>query len=66
MFNPSAAGTRTATMTFTSDDPATPSKVINLTGVGTNAIINASGAINFNGTGTISSPSDPANAGPAA
>ncbi len=34
-FNPSAIGTRNGTITFNSNDPATPSKVVNLTGDGT-------------------------------
>jgi len=46
-FDPLTAGTKNATMTFTSDDPATPMKVINLTGVGTNAIITVTPTIDF-------------------
>ena len=38
-FDPTSAGVRAATMTVQSDDPATPSKVVNLTGIGTTALI---------------------------
>ena len=39
-FDPSAAGNRTATLTFTSNDPVTPSTILNLGGAGSTAIIN--------------------------
>ena len=38
-FNPSTPGAKPATFVITSDDPATPSKVITLNGSGTNAVI---------------------------
>ena len=45
--NPSVVGTRTATLTITSDAPANGTKVINLTGSGTSAVI-AVTDVNFN------------------
>lgn len=41
-FDPSAGGARTATLTFTSNDPANPTRTFNLTGTGTNAVITTS------------------------
>jgi len=48
-FDPSASGTRTATLTFTSNDPADGTDTFNLTGVGTNAIIVTPNDPNFGG-----------------
>ncbi|HEX5060063.1 MAG TPA: choice-of-anchor D domain-containing protein, partial [Kofleriaceae bacterium] len=48
-FDPSASGTRTATLTFTSNDPADGTDTFNLTGVGTNAIIVTPTDSNFGG-----------------
>src|SRR4029077_2330047 len=39
VFDPSASGSRTATMTIASNDPATPNKTVSLSGTGTNAVI---------------------------
>ena len=45
-FNPSAAGTRNATLSFTSNDPASPTTVA-LSGQGQNATIAVTGALDF-------------------
>ena len=45
--NPSVVGTRTATLTIVSDDPGNTTKVVDLTGAGTTAII-AVTDVNFN------------------
>ena len=56
-FDPSAAGTRNGTITFASNDPTTPSKVVNLTGDGTTGSfsIAANGAFGTIASGTSSS-----------
>jgi hypothetical protein len=46
-FDPATAGAKAATMTFTTDDPATPMKVINLSGTGSNAIIGVTSLVDF-------------------
>ncbi len=56
VFDPSAAGTRTATLTVTSDDPINPSADLALTGTGGTAVIGvtdvAFGTVNLTQTGT--------------
>src|SRR5262249_23325522 len=47
VFDPSAAGARSATMNIASNDPATPTKMIALSGTGTNAVISVSD-VSFN------------------
>jgi MYXO-CTERM domain-containing protein len=46
-FNPSAAGARSATMIFESNDPVTPTKTINLAGTGTTAVISVGATTSF-------------------
>jgi len=57
VFDPSAAGTRTATLTFTSNDPATPNRVLNLQGDGQTGVISvddrAFGTVNVGSNSTL-------------
>lgn len=46
-FDPSASGTRSATLTFTSNDPATPTRTLDLSGSGTNAVISVAANADF-------------------
>lgn len=46
-FDPSAGGTRSATLTFTSNDPNNPTHTLNLTGTGTNAVISVPANADF-------------------
>ena len=56
VFDPSATGTRAATLTVTSDDPINPSATLSLTGTGGTAVIGvtdvAFGTVNLTQTGT--------------
>ena len=56
-FDPSASGTRVATLTFTSNDPDDPTRSVALTGVGTNAVISvpATGSFGIVVSGTTGS-----------
>jgi hypothetical protein len=53
-FNPSAVGTRNGTITFNSNDPASPAKVVDLTGDGTSGAFTISQGANGN-FGTVAS-----------
>ncbi|HEY5921360.1 MAG TPA: choice-of-anchor D domain-containing protein, partial [Kofleriaceae bacterium] len=54
-FDPSAAGTRTSTLTFNSTAPSTPTLAIPITGVGTNAVIGVTAPMG--GFGTVNTGS---------
>lgn len=56
-FNPSAAGNRTATLTFSSNDPDNGMATVNLAGTGSTAIIGVTDTVSFGTVSTGSSSS---------